>query len=77
MNFLDLAFFFWQLASFDFPINFCVSTVVAKFFRIPGVFPLNPIANKSFKIECCGNKVQQIVQNMKLTRGLESVVKDN
>ena len=42
-------------------------TVVAKSFRTAGVFPLNPIVNKSCKIECCGNKMHQIVQNMILT----------
>ena len=28
------------------------------------VFPLNPIVNKSHNIECCGNKMTQIVANM-------------
>ena len=28
-------------------------------------------ANKSCKIECCGNKMPQIVQNMILSQGLE------
>ena len=27
--------------------------------------------NKSCKIECCGNKTHQIIQNMILSRGLE------
>ena len=47
------------------------TTVVAKSFRTPRVCPLNPIVNKSCKIECCGNKMQQIVQNMILTCGIE------
>ena len=35
------------------------------------LFPLNPIVNKSCKIECFGNKVHQIIQNMVLFQGLE------
>ena len=32
---------------------------------------LNNIANKSCKFECCGNKMHQNVQNMRLAPGLE------
>ena len=47
------------------------STVVAKSFWTPRFFPLNGMVNKSCRIECCGNKMHQIVQNMILTLGLE------
>ena len=30
-----------------------------------------PMVNESCKIECCGNKVNQIIQNMMLCQGLE------
>ena len=33
--------------------------------------PLNPIVNKSCKIECCGNLTHPIIQNDITTRGLE------
>ena len=33
------------------------------------VFPLTPMVNKSCKIECCVNKIHQIVQDMILTQG--------
>ena len=33
--------------------------------------PLNPIVNKSCKIKFRGSKMHQIIQNMKLSRGLE------
>ena len=46
-------------------------TVVAKSFRTPRVFTLNPMLKKSGKIECCDLKIHQIVQNMILTWGLE------
>ena len=53
-------------------LDICVSpTVVAKSFRTPRFFPLNPIVNKSCKIECCGNKMNQIIQNTILSQGLE------
>ena len=52
-------------------VNIHDSNMVAKSFRTPRDFPLNPIVNKSYKIECCGNKMHKIVQNMILTRGLE------
>ena len=42
---------------------------------------MNIIVNKPHKIECFGNKMHQIIQNMILSGGLElkisSVVKDN
>ena len=46
------------------------------------VFPLNPIVNKSCNIECCGNKMHQIVANMNVdilicTTQTKSDVKDN
>ena len=47
------------------------TTVVAKSFRTPRVCPLNPIVNKSCKIEWCGAKIHKIVQNMILNRGLK------
>ena len=47
------------------------TTVVAKSFRTPRVCPLNAIVNKSCKIECCGNKMHQIIQNMILSWSLE------
>ena len=50
---------------------FQTPTVVAKSFRTAKVFPLNPIVSKSCKLECCGNKTYQIIQNMILSRGLE------
>ena len=46
-------------------------TVVAKRFRTPRVFPLNPAVNKSCKIDRCDNKMHQIIKNMILTLGLE------
>ena len=45
----------------------CLYTVVTKIIRTPRVFPLNPTVNKSRKIECCGNKTYQIIQNMILS----------
>ena len=41
-----------------------------KFSDTARVFPLNPIVNKSCKIQCFGNKMHQIVRNMILTQGL-------
>ena len=34
---------------------------------MPGVFPLNPIVAKSCKIDCCGNKMHHVFQNMILS----------
>ena len=31
---------------------------------IPEFLPLDPMANKTCNIECCGNKINQIVINM-------------
>ena len=52
-------------------LEFELSTVGAKIIRTPRVFPLNPIVNKSCKIECCDKKLHQTIQNMILSRGLE------
>ena len=44
-------------------------------------FPLNPIANASCNIECCGNKVRQIVCKydfvIRFNTETKSAVKDN
>ena len=40
-------------------------------FNPPDVFPLIPIVNKSCNIECCVNKMLQIIQNMTVSEGLE------
>ena len=37
----------------------------------PDVFPLTPIINKLCNIECCVNKMLQIIQNMMVSQGLE------
>ena len=34
------------------------------------VFPLTPIVNKSFNIECSVNKMLQIIQNLMVSQGL-------
>ena len=49
-------------------------TVVAKSFRAPTVFPLNPLVSKSYKIECCGNKMHETNKTMILTRVLELIL---
>ena len=46
-------------------------TVASKSIQPPDVFPLAPIVNKSYKIECCGNKMLQIVPNMMLYQYLQ------
>ena len=62
----------WQiLCTFTKDIMFATfhtqNTVMAKRFRTPRVFPLNPIVNKPCKIKRSGNEMHQIVQNMILT----------
>ena len=37
-------------------LYYVYSRVMAKGFRTTRVFPLNPIVNKSCKIDCCDNK---------------------
>ena len=44
---------------------------VPQLFELLEFSPFNPIVNKSCQIECCGNKMHQIVQNMILSQGLE------
>ena len=42
-----------------------------KVWAFSNFFPLNPTVNKLCKIECCGNKVHQIIKDMMLSQGLE------
>ena len=51
--------------------EFLMTTVVARSFRTPRVFPMNPVVNKSCKIEPFGNKMHKIIQNMTLSQDLE------
>ena len=53
------------------PGVYTIHTVPVKIIRTPRVLQLNPVVNKSHKIECCGRTRHQIIQNMKLSQGLE------
>ena len=48
-----------------------VSTVGSRSIQPPDVFQLIPIVNKLCNIECCVNKMLQIIQNMMFSQGLE------
>ena len=37
----------------------------------PDIFPLTPTVNKLCNIECCVNKMRQIIQNIMVSQGLE------
>ena len=39
-------------------------------YSTPDVFPLTPVVNRSCNIECCVNRMLQILQNMMVTQGL-------
>ena len=52
-------------------LNKCQSTVGVRCIQPPDVFLLTPIVNKSCNIECCVNKMLQIIKNMMFCQGLE------
>ena len=51
--------------------NNAATTVGIRCIQPPDVFPLTSIVNKSCNIECCVNKMFQIIQNMMVSKDLE------
>ena len=47
------------------------STLGIRCIQPPDVFSLTPVVNKSCNIQCCVNKMLQIIQNMMVSQGLE------
>ena len=48
-----------------------VTTINIRCIQPHDASPLTPIGDKSYKIECCVNKMLQMIQNMIFSRGLE------